>query len=362
MTSDFNPARFPLSQHTFFTHFETNGTFASEMPKGYTPKDLKNAYSFDYAYDGEGIRVAVVSAFDNVALNNNLAVFSREFGLPDTQARLFYPYGRAESTSREWLIESNLDTQWIHAFAPSSEIDVVFSPDARADSLLMCAKYACEELSADVVCMCFGTDEGVDDARLSEFFKDSGCIFVASSGDEAGKVSFPSTSPYCVSVGGTELFISDVSGSVLSETAWKNAGGGKSDIFEIPPYQGRFFNIYGMSDGMRGTPDVSVTANYTPGAMVYVSRLGGWTTVGGTSLACACFSGICACIKQKHPEIVTSEDMLSFLYGKAGGDGYSFPQYNFHDITIGRSGENFAERGWDFATGLGSPVIRRLVL
>lgn len=361
MNASNNEAKFPLSERVFLPHFETSGNFDSENTIGYTPNQLKRAYSFDYGFSGEGIKTAVISAFDNVALNNNMAVFNAKNGLADTEVQLFYPYGRTESTSEAWLVESSLDTQWIHAFAPSSEISVVFSPDARVENLLMCARYACKELSADIVCMCFGTQEGINDKQISDFFEDSECIFVASSGDVGGKVRFPSTSPFCISVGGTNLLISETSGRKVSETAWQNGGGGKSDVFEIPMYQGRFFNIYGMTDGMRGTPDVSVAANYNPGAAVYVSQLGGWTNVGGTSLAAACFSGVCACIKQKHPEIRTSTDMLSFLYNKAGGDGYAVPQYNFNDITVGKSGNNYAEKGWDFATGLGSPVINQIL-
>lgn len=360
MISDYGRARFPLSQHTFFPHFEMQDGFDSEMMYGYTPDNLKKAYSFDYGLDGNGVTIAVISAFDNIALNSSLSRFSRTYSLPQAEARLFYPYGRAENTSREWLIESSLDTQWVHAFAPSSHIAVVFAPNSQAESLLMCARYAEEELSADVVCMCFGAQESIDDVRISDLLKDSGCIFVSSSGDVGGEVRFPSVSPYCISVGGTNLVLSS-SGKRLSETAWKNGGGGKSDVFEIPPYQGRFFNIYGMSDGMRGTPDVSMMANYNPGVPVYVSELGGWTSVGGTSLSAACFAGMCACIKQKHPEITTSADMLSFLYSKAGGDGYAFPQYSFYDVTIGKSGDNYAMEGWDFATGLGSPVLRRIL-
>ena len=353
-------ARFPLSQHMFFPHFEVKDTFETNVTGGYTPDELKRAYSYDNGADGKGVRVAVISALDNEALNNNLSVFSKTYNLPQTEIRTFYPYGRSENISRQWLIESSLDTQWIHAFAPSSDIVAVFSPTANVKSLLMCAEYAAEQLNCDIVCMCFGTQESVADTELAELMGGKG-IFVASSGDSGGKVSFPSNSPYCISVGGTNLSLSSVTGRRISETAWKNGGGGKSDVFEIPPYQGRFFNIYGMADGMRGTPDVSLMANYSPGAPVYVSQLGGWTNVGGTSLSAACFSGICACIKEKHPEITKSSDMLSFLYSKAGGDGYSLPQYNFYDITIGKSGDNYAMQGWDFATGLGSPVIHRLV-
>lgn len=353
-------ARFPLSRHEARTHFENQVGFDNEIKDGYTPEDLRMAYSYNPSFSGKGVKIAIISAFDNVGIEQNLETFCEKFSLPKTDISVYYPDGRAENTSREWLIESSLDTQWTHVFAPDSELFVVFSKDSDISSLVSASEYAQKELSADIICMCFGTRETSLDSGLSGFMKDGG-IFLSSSGDTGGSVSFPSTSPFCISVGGSNLSLSP-SGKRISETAWKNGGGGKSDIFDIPFYQGRFFNIYGMTDGKRGVPDVSMMANFSPGAPVYVSQLGGWTNVGGTSLACACFAGVCACIKEKYPEIRTSTDMLSFLYNKAGGDGYEFPQYNFYDITVGKSGNNYAERGYDFATGLGSPAIRQILL
>ncbi len=354
-------ARFPLSQHTFRPHYNGGEVFSQTALRGYTPALLKRAYSYNGAYTGKGVKIAIIAAFDNVALQENMETFCREFDLPIPEIAVYYHGTRADNTTREWIVESSLDTQWAHAFAPDAELCVVFSENAEVENLLSAAEYASDELGADVVSMSFGTEESGRDEMLSSFMGQRNCVFTASSGDVGGVTSFPSTSPFCVSVGGTNLTLG-TSGRRVSETAWSDGGGGVSDIFEIPAYQGRFFNIYGMTGGKRGTPDVAMSANFSPGAAVYALQLGGWTTVGGTSFSNACFAGICACLKQAHPEIVTGTDMLSFLYGKAGTSGYEMPQYNFYDITIGRSGRYYAERGWDFATGLGSPVLRQLLL
>jgi len=354
-------ARFALSEHVFRTHYGGGEVFSDTQIQGYTPQMLKRAYSFDENALGDGIRLAVIAAFDNVGIEENMRVFCEEFSLPVPKMTLHYPYGRTEATSREWLVESSLDTQWAHVFAPHAEIEVVFANDSSVDSLLSSARYASQELSAHIVSMSFGADESARDAALAEFMSESRCIFVASSGDVGGQVSFPSSSTDCISVGGTKLVLGENTRRI-SETAWQNGGGGSSDVFGISAFQGRFFNIYGETHGMRATPDVSMMANFNPGVPSYVSALGGWTTVGGTSLSCACFAGICACIKEKNPQLETSGDMLSYLYMKAGTVGYELPQYNFNDITFGRSGMFLAETGWDFCTGLGSPVIKRLLL
>ena len=43
-----------------------------------------------------------------------------------------------------------------------------------------------------------------------------------------------------------------------------------------------------------------------------------------TSLGCACFAGICAMIKKRKPDILSSNDILEYLYRKAG-NGKFFP-------------------------------------
>lgn len=353
-------ARFPLSEHVFRPHYSGGENFDENSVSGYTPSMLRRAYSFSPSFTGKGMKIAIVAALDNVGIEENMRMFCERFSLPVPQMTVFYPDGRAQSTSNRWLVESSLDTQWAHVFAPDAEIAVVFALDARVESLLSAAKYASETLGADVVSMSFGTEESGIDENLSLFMAESDSIFVASSGDRGGITSFPSTSPHCISVGGTNLTLNP-DGKRILETAWINGGGGRSDIFEIPPWQGRFFNIYGMTGGVRGTPDVSMMANLNPGAAAYISQLGGWTTVGGTSLAAACFAGICACIKEKNNGIRTGADMQYYIYGKAGNVQYDIPQYNFNDITFGRSGTFYAQIGWDFTNGLGSPVVNQLL-
>lgn len=353
-----NDARFPLSEHIFRPHYSAGVAFSETENAGYTPEMLRRAYSFDGENTGRGMKIAIIAAFDNEGIVQNMNVFCERFGLPKPKISLYYPDGKGTGTSRNWIVESSLDTQWVHVFAPDAEILVVFSYDASVKALLSAARYAFSELYADVVSMSFGTEESAKDKGLADFMSEGG-IFVSSSGDVGGRVSFPSSSPHCISVGGTDLVLGSFSRRLL-ETAWHDGGAGASDVFDILPYQARFFNIYAMSQGKRSTPDLALSASFSPGAAVYVSELGGWTTVGGTSLSTACFAGVCACIKGKNPQISTSLDMLSYLYGKAGTTGYAIPQYSFNDITLGRSGDFYAQRGWDFCTGLGSPVIIRL--
>lgn len=131
-------------------------------------------------------------------------------------------------------------------------------------------------------------------------------------------------------------------------------------MFAISAPQGRFYNIYGMSDGKRSTPDVAMNASFVRGVPVYDSESDGWLTLGGTSLACACFSGVCACLCQADESIGTTNDALVYLYERAGTVGYDATRKGFYDVTIGSNGVYKAKTGYDFCTGLGCPNISLL--
>ncbi len=341
----------------FRPHIQGTGKFSKDLDKNiYTPQILKKAYSVGESQDAKGMRIAVICAFDNASLLQSLEVFCKTFAIPLPKVNVHYPYGRSEVFSRSWILESCLDSQYICAFAQGADIDVVFAKDSALDDMLAAVEFA-TTLLPDVVCMCFGSEEPSSAAELGELFKNKNCIFASSSGDTGGIVSFPSTSPFVVSVGGTHL-VADSNGNVLSETAWKNGGGGSSEVFEMPFFQQGFvkscIDANVIKNCGRATPDTALAANFDRGAAVYSSTLGGWTNAGGTSLACACFSGVCALIKKYHPGVASSTLLLSFLYSLAGDGKYDFPQRNFRDVVLGKSGDFFASPGWDFCTGLGA--------
>ncbi len=355
-------ARKPLLDNSAFPHSRWNGGFTSQRMFGYTPLMLKTAYGYSSGYTGKNVHIAVVCALDNVAIQESFDTFCEEFNLKKTVLSVYHPFGRAQTTSQNWLIESSIDTQWAHVFAPDADISVVFTPTADIGILTRAALYACNELNPDIICMCFGKPESADLSSANDIFHEKNCIFVSSSGDEGGIVFYPSSSPNVICVGGSNLSLSPTSYSRINEFAWQYSGAGASRVFPIPEWQKRFSPINEYASGMRAVPDISLCADNMPGCSCCVTSLGGWTTVGGTSLSAACFSGICACIRERHPEITTSAGLLSFLYSAAGGTDYNPDNSCYYDIIFGKSGKYQAQKGWDFATGLGSVVIKQLLL
>ena len=189
-----------------------------------------------------------------------------------------------------------------------------------------------------------------------------GQTFSVSSGDsgayECGgpgtSQSYPSVSPYVMSIGGTLL---DTSGSTwLGESVWSctsaascqqsasgGAGGGPSLTESAPSWQINSGVLRGAT--MRGTPDISLDASPASGALVLVN--GSQQQIGGTSLAAPLFTGFWARVQSINGN--TLPFPASGIYSKAAANPNMF-----HDITSGSNGGYNASTGWDYASGYGS--------
>ena len=82
--------------------------------------------------------------------------------------------------------------------------------------------------------MSWGGSESSGESSSDHNFKQSGVVYFASSGDSPG-VIYPSSSPYVVSAGGTQVNRSG--GNYTNQTAWSDGGGGASRYESRPSYQ-----------------------------------------------------------------------------------------------------------------------------
>jgi hypothetical protein len=183
--------------------------------------------------------------------------------------------------------------------------------------------------------------------------------FVASSGDSGAwtspqrtqvGVEWPASDPTVLSVGGTSLQVTS-SGGYLGESAWTGGGGGYSRVYGEPSYQRGVQNT-----GVRTVPDVSYDADPNTGVPIYSSSAGGWLVTGGTSAAAPQWAGLVALANQGRALVGL---------GPLDGASQTIPSlYRFssdlRDVTSGSNGFS-ATRGYDLATGLGSPIAVKLV-
>lgn len=325
---------------------------ATPSPTGYSVRQVKHAYGFDQiGGTGGGQIIAIVDAIGSPTLQADLNTFSATYGLPLTTLQIYYPQGAPPSASDDWALETTLDVEWAHAIAPNATIVVVVAKSASFLNLLDAVDYAVN-LGAKQVSMSWGAPEFSSETSYDYHFNHPGVAFFASSGDKGAGVEWPAASPNVVSVGGTSIQL-DGQGNLLAETAWTGSGGGTS-VYEFrPAYQNGW-----QTNGGRGVPDVSYSADPNAGFSVYMQNYygsTGWMTVGGTSAGTPQWAALNAIVSSAQGQPTGTWNTA--LYAKASTNYAQF----YRDITSGNNGGFNATPAYDFVTGLGSPVASQFV-
>ena len=330
----------------------------------FTPSQIVGAYGIGLAGgNGQGATVAIVDAYDAPNAAGDLATFSSTFGITCSSGGGKFTKVNENGQSSPlpaknsgWEVEISLDTQWVHAIAPCANIILVEANSSNTTDLMTAVDTA--KTLASVVSMSWGGSEfrGQTSQAFDGSFVQNGVTFLASSGDTGGQVEWPSSSPNVIAVGGTNLTL-NANGSVASETAWNGSGGGCSAIESAIPAQKGFVPSTCRN---RAVPDVAIDGGSVSAVPVLVSDQGGWYDVWGTSLAVQLWAGVVAIANGERTSPLTMT--LSGLYtDAAGAPGSALYLDNFRDITSGTAGRFSAGRGWDFVTGLGSPLANSLV-
>jgi hypothetical protein len=341
-------------------------------PTGYTPSEIRQAYGFNQisfngtSGTGAGTTIAIVDAYSDPTITSDLHAFDQEFGLADPTLTVVNQSGGTTlpSASADWAGEISLDVEWAHAIAPGAKILLVEATNTSESNLFAAVKYAAEQKGVVAVSMSWGGSEFSGETSYDSVFvppaSNPDVVFVNSSGDSGAPASYPSTSPNVLSVGGTTLNLTS-SESYSSESAWSGSGGGISAYEPQPSYQK---GIVTQSTTMRTDPDVSYDADPNTGFPVYQtygnSSTSPWLQYGGTSDASPQWAALIAIADQGRAldgeAAFTNATLMPMLY-KA-------PSADFHDVTSGTTDgtpRESAGKGYDLATGLGTPVANLLV-
>jgi subtilase family serine protease len=307
-----------------------------------TPILIRNAYNLP-STGGSGT-IAIIDPFNDSTVQNDLATFSNQFSLSTPNLEI-HPMATRIANDSSWAMEVSLDVEWAHAIAPNAKILLVEAKSDLNTDLLSAVSYAAGRSDVVAVSMSWGGPESPGEISFDSFFTSNhGVVFFASSGDNGAGVSFPSSSPNVVAVGGTTLKF-NIDGTVASETGWVGSGGGISSFETEPQYQVTY-NVT-QANGKRTVPDVSYDADPSTGFYVYdstpINGKSGWWQVGGTSAGAPQWAAI-----QSLGLSVSNSN----LYQDAKR---SLSTY-FRDIISGSNGAYSAGVGYDLVTGLGSPV------
>jgi subtilase family serine protease len=337
----------------------------------YSPQQIRSSYGVDSVAPlasgapnyGQGQTIVLVDSYGSPTAAADLQHFHDTFfsSLPNPKFQEVYPLGNpqyqacngkgsqnsGQCAAAGWTGEANLDIEWAYSIAPEANIILLATPPAETEGvqgLPNMMKAISAEITAlpagTVFSMSFGTDEpdfegaaASQTAKFDAVFQAGlakGDNFFAASGDngdvatlkQAGKgtsgttpsVGWPASSPYVVSVGGTQLmdgwtwnptsddpstagYYNSTATNGVSQAVWNESwapiatGGGASQIYARPSWQA---NADPSLGDHRVVPDTSWNAAVNGGVDVYITAYpqyncnnstGCWTFYGGTSAA-----------------------------------------------------------------------------
>ena len=366
------------------TTFVTDDSAAIQ---GLTPVSARSVYEIDpllaQHVNGQGENIAVVefAQFDQSDLDG----FDQQFNLPDISPRNIAVDGGATDDSPASVAEANLDLEVAHEIAPAAGLLDYNAPQATssgADTFGAILDRITADGQTRIVSDSWGSCEADtpradiqrDEQALEAAAARGISVFVAA-GDTGAytcqdaadtnhslSVSWPSSSPFAVSVGGTSLSMT-TNGAYVGETAWNDTleqmggGGGLSLDYSRPAWQVGPGVTNRFSTGMRQLPDVAAAADPWSGWDTYTG--GAMTVAGGTSAATPFWAASMAVVAEYagHHGARQLGFVDPMLYALAA---HRQQAPAFHDITMGGNRYYPATPGWDFATGLGSPEVANL--
>ena len=399
----FTPDYLILGQLSGTTVDQSQRPRSAPLPGGYQfaaayygASQLQSAYGVDTfltnGYGGRGETIAIIDAYGDPTIYQDMATFDRQFGLPPVDLTVIPvgPYEPSLGITYGWDAETALDVQAAHAMAPYAHINLLIGANA-SNALYQAVKMVVDQHLGDVVSMSWGIGEnsfgesgwsvqGFLNYPYVEYYFQKGAAegitFFASSGDYgafSGTTTvtggWPATSPFVTGVGGTTLYLApsgpyysvyNSSAVYQSEEAWSvspqfkgaqgvSSGGAYSSIFPQPYYQSSL-----SASKYRASPDVSADANPYTGMVIVLE--GADYVIGGTSLASPLWAGMAADLDQYVGRSLGAlNPYLYSIYGDASA--YS---RDFHQVTYGFNGEYQAGPGYNLVTGLGTPNLPNL--
>jgi len=100
----------------------------------YSPAQIRHAYGFDQLSGiGAGQKVAIVDAYGNANIQNDLNTFCAHFGLNSATVQVI---GNNSGADAGWALETALDVEWAHAIAPGATIILSVASSSQVTDLM----------------------------------------------------------------------------------------------------------------------------------------------------------------------------------------------------------------------------------
>ncbi|MDQ1698458.1 MAG: hypothetical protein QOG34_321 [Frankiaceae bacterium] len=378
--------------------------------RGYTPTQLRSAYSLTDAQTGAGQTVAVIDAYASPTIVNDVntyydAAHQGSSGLfPQLNSTNFrqvvapgtfrHPEKGQRQDPQGWYGEETLDIEAVHGMAPQAKIVFVGAANNFQD-LDASLNHVVDFKLADIVTNSYGWSgealprgfvKPLHDTLTQAAAEGIGVYF--SSGDDSDETGadgttppqadYPASDPLVTAVGGTSLAVG-ADGSRLWEKGWATrkaklqtdgttlswttpaylygAGGGTSRIFTQPWYQSPSvtggLELNHSSRPMRVVPDVAAIGDPNTGMLIGQTQqfptgaAYGEFRIGGTSLASPIMAGLMADAQQaRGHEIGFANPLFYGLAGQSSAGGAGA----FYDVTPAAAGLSVVRI--DYANGV----------
>ena len=317
-----------------------------------------------------------IAAFEDAQfLPSDVETFQRDYNLSRVNISVLGP------NKGGFFGEAGLDTEYI--FSTGSGVDTWFLSMKGFDML----KWSFEVMNMSnppaVLSVSWGSGESNFDvqhqhATTVEFAKMGlkGHTILAASGDDGtgghGGVfgckqfdpTWPASSPYVTSVGGTYLQSTGNTGS-YSEIGWGFSGGGYSAVFPRPSYQDTAASAYSKATTLPPTSFFNISGRITPDVSALSTNFrvlakGAYGCLSGTSAATPVFAGLISLLNDE--QVAAGKPTLGFIntaiYGANEDLGF--------DVIDGNNKHQFckagfsAATGFDAVTGWGTPQMDKL--
>jgi kumamolisin len=330
-----------------------------------TPASLRAVYHLPAT--GGANAIAIVDAYNYPTALADFNAFSKYFALPQESAtvataannksfQVVYAPGYKPASGgnyiASWNLEAALDIEYAHAMAPNAKIYLVEAASDSTSDLDYAVHVAATLTGVKEVSMSWGGSEASFEAMFYDsLFTTSGVVYFASGGDTAATMEYPAASPNVVSCGGTSINRNS-SGVFLTETGWNDTGCGPSAYEPRPAFQSKVASVVGTK---RGVSDLAFEADPNTGVYVYDTTplwgSTGWWILGGTSVASPSLAGVVnLAAASGNGFAANSAAEEARIYGGLGNASV------FRDITSGTDGKFSCAVGYDFVTGVGTPI------
>ncbi len=355
----------------------------------YTADQIASAYRFSSLYgtgdQGSGQTIALFELEPN--LTRDISKYQSCYG---THTSVSYVQVDGGAGTGAGGGEAALDIEDVIGLAPQANVVVYQGPNTNTGAYDTYSSILTQD-KAQVISTSWGLCEPGEapivqsESTLFEEAVTQGQSVFASSGDSGSEdcnasdgstslaVDDPASQPNVTGVGGTTM---SKLGPPPTQTVWNNAsgatGGGISTDWPMPSYQsGAPSSLHVINTRSSGTPcgaapgsycrevpDVSADADPDTGYVIYYS--GQWGGIGGTSAAAPLWAAFTALVNASSGCSGTPIGFANPLLYTAAANAYSA---NFSDVISGNndltgtnSGSFKATRGYDMATGLGTPI------